>query len=184
VLRELQTLCDAVPAFPTAEAMDLLERELGVGSIHRLFEGLDRSSVPIAAASLGQVYCCRLREPGIAPGKGALVAVKVQRPDMIAAVSLDLHLLRRYMRVVECVKGGLMAAGVLGERKQFDIELLDAFASASFLELDYRHEAANQVSLSEPPPPPTSPQPPLRSSLSFFIFFVCTHSRTLKMRLL
>jgi predicted unusual protein kinase regulating ubiquinone biosynthesis (AarF/ABC1/UbiB family) len=32
----------------------------------------------------------------------------------------------------------------LAARKQFDINLLDTFAAASFLELDYQHEAANQ----------------------------------------
>lgn len=144
VLLELQKLCDAVPAFPTTLAIDLIEKELGSGAVERLYEGLDRNTEPVAAASLGQVYCVRLREHGKKEGTGALVALKVQRPDMVAAVSLDLHLLRRYMHTVEFVKSSLMWCGALAARKQFDIELLDTFASASFLELDYQHEAANQ----------------------------------------
>ena len=145
VLRELQQLCDAVPPFPTAEAIAVIESELGRGAVARLFEDLDAASTPIAAASLGQVYCCRLRAPAGSKGGGQLVAVKVQRPDMLSAVSLDLHLLRRYMRAVERVKSLLMYTGVLAQRKQFDVELLDSFASASFWELDYEHEAANQA---------------------------------------
>jgi aarF domain-containing kinase len=144
VLQELQQLCDAVPPFPTAEAIAVVENELGRGAVSRLFEGLDAASTPIAAASLGQVYCCRLRAPAGSKGSGQLVAVKIQRPDMLSAVSLDLHLLRRYMRAVEGIKALLMHTGVLAHRKQFDVEILDSFASASFWELDYEHEAANQ----------------------------------------
>jgi aarF domain-containing kinase len=145
VLRELQQLCDAVPPFPTAEAIAVIENELGRGAVQRMFEGLDPASTPVAAASLGQVYCCRLRAPAGSKGSGQLVAVKVQRPDMLSAVSLDLHLLRRYMRAVEGIKALLMHTGVLAHRKQFDVEILDSFASASFWELDYEHEAANQA---------------------------------------
>ena len=84
---ELQKLCDAVPSYPTAEALALIEAELGRPAAE-LFDGLDASSTPIAAASLGQVYRCRLR------ASGAEIALKVQRPDMIRSVSLDLWLLR------------------------------------------------------------------------------------------
>lgn len=45
-----------------------------------------------------QVYRCRLRETG------EEVALKVQRPDMVRAVTLDLYLLRHYMRAVELFK--------------------------------------------------------------------------------
>jgi predicted unusual protein kinase regulating ubiquinone biosynthesis (AarF/ABC1/UbiB family) len=142
VLMELQKLCDAVPAFPTAEAIAVIESEFGRGAVARMFDGLDESTEPIAAASLGQVYRVHLREKN--QGRGTQVAVKVQRPDMVSAVSLDLLLLRRYMHAVEAVKSALMFTGLLAQRKQFDIELLDSFASASFFELDYEHEAANQ----------------------------------------
>lgn len=104
---ELQKLCDAVPSYPTADAMALVAAELGrpVGDV---FDDLDESSVPIAAASLGQVYRCRLRRTG------ELVALKVQRPDMIRAVSLDLYLLRRYMQAVEWFKQEVRGKGVHG----------------------------------------------------------------------
>lgn len=49
---------------------------------------------PIAAASLGQVYRARLRE---AYG-GQEVAVKVQRPDVLPTVALDLFIIREACR--------------------------------------------------------------------------------------
>ena len=51
-----------------------------------------------------QVYQCRLRETG------ELVALKVQRPDMLRAVSLDLYLLRNYMSFVDWFKARLPPA--------------------------------------------------------------------------
>ena len=55
--------------------MAIVEAELGK-PVAELFDGLDASSEPVAAASLGQVYRARLRTTG------AEVAVKVQRADV------------------------------------------------------------------------------------------------------
>ena len=75
---------------------------------------------------------------------GAVVALKVQRPDMIRAVSLDLYLLRGYCSAVEWFKKKVLT-GLLGaaDREPFDVALLDTFARASYKELDYCAEAAN-----------------------------------------
>ncbi len=61
-LFELQKLCDSVPSFPTKEAIDVIEAELGPGSVQELFHDLTTSTPPIAAASLGQVYKLKLRK--------------------------------------------------------------------------------------------------------------------------
>eukprot|EP01043_Picozoa_sp_COSAG02_P017018 COSAG02_NODE_762_length_17464_cov_12.006219_8_plen_493_part_00 len=138
VITELQKLCDAVPSYPTPRALELIEAELG-RPVSELFVDLDASTAPIAAASLGQVYRCRLRLTG------EQVALKVQRPDMLKAVSLDLYLLRKYMVAVELFKEQILT-GVFGaaDRSAFDVRLLDTFANASYRELDYVHEGANQ----------------------------------------
>ena len=73
LVKELQKLCDNVPAYATSRALDLIEEQLGPGSVGELFEGLDKSSHPIAAASLGQVYKATLKMTG------ETVAIKVQR---------------------------------------------------------------------------------------------------------
>ncbi len=38
----------------------------------------------------------------------------------------------------------MMAAGYMAPRRQTDLEMLDIFSAASYLEMDYLHEAANQ----------------------------------------
>ena len=52
-----------VPSYPTAQALALLEAELGRPA-SELFSGLEGQTPPIAAASLGQVYRCRVRATG------------------------------------------------------------------------------------------------------------------------
>lgn len=57
------------------------------------------SSKPVAAASLGQVYKGRLRpEYG-----GVEVAVKVQRPDVLEQVCLDLYLMRQAAEAISAL---------------------------------------------------------------------------------
>ena len=70
-----------------------------------------------------------------------MVAVKVQRPDMLQSVLLDIYIIRRLAQVVEKIKG------VITSQRPYDVALVDTFATASLQELDYQQEAANQVSL-------------------------------------
>ena len=87
-VKELATLQDNVPAFPTADAFARIEAELG-RPLHELYPEID--SAPIAAASLGQVYRARLRT-------GEEVAVKVQRPDLESTISFDVAILFRLVK--------------------------------------------------------------------------------------
>jgi predicted unusual protein kinase regulating ubiquinone biosynthesis (AarF/ABC1/UbiB family) len=86
-------LQDQVPAFETEIAKQIIERELGRPA-DQVFQGLTK---PIAAASLGQVYRARLAS---GENKGLEVAVKVQRPDILERVALDMHLIRS--RALSC----------------------------------------------------------------------------------
>jgi predicted unusual protein kinase regulating ubiquinone biosynthesis (AarF/ABC1/UbiB family) len=88
-VKELATLQDQVPAFPTAEAFARIEAELG-RPLHESFPEID--SEPIAAASLGQVYRARL-------ATGEEVAVKVQRPNLEATISFDIAILYRLVKL-------------------------------------------------------------------------------------
>jgi aarF domain-containing kinase len=130
-LTELQQLCDAVPSFPTKEAVAVIEEELGE-SVGKLFVGLEGTE-PTAAASLGQVYRVRL------VASGDEVAVKVQRPDMREAVLRDIFILRQIARAWQAVKA------TLTNQRPFDVALVDTFGKATLQELDYLNEAANQV---------------------------------------
>lgn len=132
VLFELQKLCDAVPSFPTEDAIQMIQVELQK-SVGELFHDLEPSTEPVAAASLGQVYQLTLKDE-----HRSRVAVKVQRPDMLASVLKDLYILRKIAQAIEGIKG------VLTHQRPYDVALLDAFASASLMELDYVNEARNQ----------------------------------------
>lgn len=84
-LDELSLLQDRISPFSTEVAFNTIEQELGLPLVE-LFSEI--SPEPVAAASLGQVYQARLRKTG------QVVAVKVQRPGVQAAISLDILILR------------------------------------------------------------------------------------------
>ncbi|WOK96855.1 hypothetical protein Cni_G05563 [Canna indica] len=125
-LAELALLQDRIAPFSTEIAFNMIEEELGQ-PIDMLFSEI--SPEPIAAASLGQVYQARLHS------SGKVVAVKVQRPGVQAAISLDIFILRY-------IAGVIRKAGKLNTDLQ---AVLDEWASSLFREMDYRAEAMNGV---------------------------------------
>ncbi|KAI0499188.1 hypothetical protein KFK09_020090 [Dendrobium nobile] len=84
-LNELSLLQDQIAPFSTELAFNIMEKELGL-PIDGLFSEI--SPEPVAAASLGQVYQARLCT------SGKIIAIKVQRPGVQAAISLDIYILR------------------------------------------------------------------------------------------
>ena len=144
-LLELQKLCDKVPPFPTIDAINVIENELGKGSVQKLFPDLHTETRPIAAASLGQVYKLRLKSENTKEGNyqaydnnDRWVAVKVQRPDMIQTILKDLFILRILAGVVENL------ITTFTHQQPYNVALLDTFAAASLQEINYIKEAENQ----------------------------------------
>mmetsp|Transcript_4227 Transcript_4227/g.7186 ORF Transcript_4227/g.7186 Transcript_4227/m.7186 type:complete len:850 (+) Transcript_4227:20-2569(+) len=131
---ELSRLQDNIETFPTEEARDLVEKELG-NSIDELFSSF--SSEPVAAASLAQVYRAVLRETG------EEVAVKVQRPGALETVSKDLYVLRRLADVVQPLIQRFTA-----DETDY-IALTETFAEGLYTELDFRNEAFNALRMDE-----------------------------------
>jgi predicted unusual protein kinase regulating ubiquinone biosynthesis (AarF/ABC1/UbiB family) len=122
-LEVLATLQDRLPSFPNEIAFSFIEEELG-WKPETLFSQFDPE--PFAAASLGQVYHAITHE-------GDEVAIKVQRPDLVQVISLDLALLRRLAALVE--RFPRLSRG------QPWVSLVDEFGTKLFEELDYVHEA-------------------------------------------
>ncbi|GMI36531.1 hypothetical protein TeGR_g15210, partial [Tetraparma gracilis] len=86
---ELAKLQDRVPPFPATAARALLERALGrpLGEVFEDAAVFDRA--PVASASIGQVYKAT-------PRGGEPAAVKVQRPNVLNEIALDLFIVREF----------------------------------------------------------------------------------------
>jgi predicted unusual protein kinase regulating ubiquinone biosynthesis (AarF/ABC1/UbiB family) len=125
-VKELATLQDQVPAFPTAEAFAIIESELG-RSLHECYPEID--SEPIAAASLGQVYRARL-------ATGEEVAVKVQRPNLEATIAFDVAILYRLVKLTN------RFFPKANENADWE-GMLHEFHTTIFEEMDYVKEGRN-----------------------------------------
>lgn len=124
-LEELTKLQDQLPPFSNAIAFNIIESQLD-RSVDELYKEI--SPVPVAAASLGQVYRARLYS-------GEEVAVKVQRPNLLPILTLDLYLLR-------WAAGWL--AFLLPLNLGHDLTLIvDEFGTKLFEEIDYLNEGRN-----------------------------------------
>ena len=123
-LEELAKLQDQLPSFDNKIAFGFIEEELG-NPPEEIYAKL--SPDPIAAASLGQVYKGKLKT-------GETVAVKVQRPDLIRRITLDIFIMRSLagwiQNNIKRVRSDLMA-------------ITDELAERIFEEVNYTQEGRN-----------------------------------------
>jgi len=123
---KLAELRDAAPKVAFKDMKKVIEAEYGE-PIQDVFETFD--PVPIAAASIGQVYKAKLHD-------GRDVAVKVQYPGVAQAVRADMKNLGMILRLMKRVAPGLDPKAMGDEiRSRIDEEL------------DYELEAQNQRTL-------------------------------------
>lgn len=135
ITQELQGLQDEVPPADTGQVFGLLREQLG--DLAARFATIE--TVPLAAASLGQVYQARLRsDNGV---EGARVVIKVQRPGIESLVRTDLAALRVVARWVMRYKPIRKRANAPA--------LMEEFAHTLWAELDYRAEADNAERFAE-----------------------------------
>ena len=123
---KLAALRDAAPKVSFKDMRRVIEGEYGE-KLDDVFATFD--PVPIAAASIGQVYKARLHD-------GRDVAVKVQYPGVAAAVRADMQNLGLILRIMKRAVPGL-DPGAIGEE----------IRSRIHEELDYELEAGNQRAL-------------------------------------
>lgn len=149
----LSELQDAVePSFDSEEARGIIRDELGIQNVEEVFEYL--SNEPVASASIGQVYKGKLRKNGME------VAVKVQRPNVLENVALDLYVMRSILTPLwnkfisnrdKKKRKKQSQSDIDGNNEDDDISinksntdstaLVDAWGEGFVNELDYRAEA-------------------------------------------
>ncbi|MBV5257791.1 AarF/ABC1/UbiB kinase family protein [Synechococcus moorigangaii CMS01] len=124
-LEELIKLQDQLPSFDNEIAFAIIEKDIG-RPVDRIYSEI--SPHPVAAASLAQVYRARLYS-------GEEVAVKVQRPNLLPVLTLDLYLMRL---------GAKLFAPYLPLNLGHDLTLIvDEFGIKLFEEIDYINEGKN-----------------------------------------
>jgi len=127
----LTSLQDAVEPFSTDEAFRQVARSLNVDSVEDIFSEI--SPVPVASASLGQVYKATVRS------SGEVVALKVQRSDVVKVIALDMHLIRSISPILQ----------KLANLNTDLVDTVDTWAVGFVDETDYLKEAANAINFNE-----------------------------------
>jgi ubiquinone biosynthesis protein len=131
IIIELEKLQSNVGAFPSKEAIEILEKELEA-PIENLFS--DFREKPVAAASIGQVHYAVLKT-------GEPVAVKIQRPNIHANVKTDLEILKDIASLAE--RRLEIAA------RYNIVEIIDEFARSLKAELNYLNEGRNSEKIKQ-----------------------------------
>ncbi len=135
IAAELALLQDAVTPFPGAEAVALVERELGM-PVAQAYAEFDIE--PLASASVAQVHTARLHgeegEPGLE------VVVKVLRPGIHERVARDVALLHFLAGLAERLRPEL-------SRRLRPREVVAEYEKVITDELDLLREAANASQL-------------------------------------
>ncbi len=121
-LTELQKLQSDAEPFPWDEAREIIIGQLGAPP-EELFAEFDQE--PFAAASTAQVHRATLHD-------GTVVAVKVQRPQIVAKTKADLGVMQELAKVAERRFDYAQRLGAEG--------IVNEFASGVIKELDYRNE--------------------------------------------
>lgn len=122
---ELKKLQNSIEPFDTNVAIVLIEKEIGkyIGEVFHSFD-----TVPLASASIGQVYSAVLMN-------GCPVVVKIQRPNIENKIKLDIYIMKYLARHFAKKNPELMAMNV--------VSLVNDFSEGIIEELDFSREASN-----------------------------------------
>lgn len=131
-IQALSSLQDQVPSFCNREANQVLLKQLGYNKVNDL-EGISTAH-PVASASIGQVYRVQIKSGR--NEKPKTVAVKVQRPNVLSDIALDLHIVRELAPFYQKY--------IIGAETDMQ-SLVNEWGRGFIAELDYREEAKNTM---------------------------------------
>lgn len=124
-IKELQRLHDKVPALPFEDIKQVIEEEFEV-PVEEVFARFDE--IPIAAASIAQVHCAKLKDE-------QFVAVKVQRPKIRKTIQVDIEIMLSLAELIE---------EHIDQFKIFEpTRIIKEFTDSISREIDFNLEAAN-----------------------------------------
>ena len=126
IIEELSKLRYNVEVFDTEIAKQIFTEETGY-KIEDIF--LSFNEVPIAAASIGQVYECRLKN-------GDDVVLKIQRPNIENIIKADIEIMRKICESIDLSSLDISINLV---------KILEEFYMQLMRELDYNFEAMNAI---------------------------------------
>lgn len=129
---ELRQLQDAVPPFDNDEAFEIIAEQLEMQKSD--FQKI--SSIPVASASIGQVYKAELLD-------GRTVAIKVQRPRILSEISLDLYLLRLIAPIQVTISNFINKVATQPRDIEVALALVDEWGRGFVNEVNYLDEAKN-----------------------------------------
>ena len=124
IITELKKLQASVNFIPAEIIRAVVESELG-RPIDEIFESFDDQ--PLAAASLAQVH--------LAVFRGKQVVLKVQRPNIVQTIEIDIDIMRNLAGLAERYSPTLYLINAIGLVEEFDQQMKK--------ELDFRMEAYN-----------------------------------------
>ena len=126
IAQSLHKLQDDIAAFPTNHAKEIIEAERN-SDLEKIFTDFD--PIPIAAASIAQVYSATLKETG------RKVAIKVVRPGIDKEIDKDISLMKKIAKKAEDHS--------LDASRLRLLELVKEYEAVIKTELDMRVEASN-----------------------------------------
>ncbi len=125
IIDELSKLRDNVEIFDTNLAKEIFFNETG---LYIDEEFIEFNSIPIAAASIGQVYEAKLKDNNP-------IIIKIQRPDIEDIIKSDIEILKKLV----------VAFNESIELNLDLVKLVDEFYTQLMRELDYNFEAMNCI---------------------------------------
>ncbi|MGL4651785.1 MAG: AarF/UbiB family protein [Caldilineaceae bacterium] len=120
---QLTRLQSSAEPFPSEQVVQIITAELGAPP-EELYGSFEMT--PLAAASTAQVHQATLKD-------GTVVAIKVQRPDIMAKTKADLAIIQSVARAMQSRSKTVENLDLVGMTRQF--------AKGVIKELDYRNEA-------------------------------------------